>query len=48
MTDILLIIIIIELAAIWLQRGRFGKELNERIESWMIRTARARAQKKNG
>ena len=46
MANLLLIIIIIELAAIWLQRGRFGKELNERIESWMVRTARARAQRR--
>ena len=35
----LLLIIIIELAAIWLQRGRFGKELNEHIDKWLMKQA---------
>ena len=39
MTDILLIIIIIELAALWLQHGRVGKLLNEHIDKWLMKQA---------
>lgn len=42
MTEILLIIIIIELAAIWLQRGRAGKVLNEWIERKLVERAKRR------
>ena len=42
MTNILLIIIIIELAALWLQHGRVGKLLNERVDRWLIKRAQKR------
>jgi hypothetical protein len=42
MTEILLVIIIIELAAIWLQYGRIGKLLNEWIERKLIERAKKR------
>jgi len=42
MTDILLILIVIELAAIWLQRGRIGKLLNEWVERKLVERAKRR------
>jgi len=42
MTDILLIIIIVELAAIWLQYGRIGKLLNEWVERKLVERAKKR------
>lgn len=42
MTDILLIIIIVELAAIWLQYGRVGKLLNKWVERKLVERAKKR------
>jgi len=41
-TNILLIIIVIELAALWLQHGRVGKLLNERVDRWLMKRAQKR------